>query len=275
MFLTLWCVVVVLGSILLVGLPLSWLLNGRRPLGKTEVLLVPFLGIAGIILPLQNLVYCDVPIARSAPFFWGTVLLAWLWFLKSGHAGPSLRQVLGWPLAACLVVFGIQGLALLDRGAESYLGRAWTDSYNYTVMAQFMADVPFSTPLEAVGNQPYLFTGVAFKSERLGQSILQGFFAVSSGQDAKTLFGPTILLSPTLIALVIFLFGRRLGLPRWQALAAGMAAGLLPGLTGLHLECFLSHALAVPFLLLAPVALYEFNKHGDGRTLVRTALLIA
>ena len=55
MALTIWCVTAVLGSILLAGIPVAWLLKGRRPLTGIDFLLAPFLGIAAILWLLQNL----------------------------------------------------------------------------------------------------------------------------------------------------------------------------------------------------------------------------
>ena len=59
---TLWCIFVVLSSLLAVGLPLRWLLGGGRPLDEDAWIQVPFLGLAAAVLFFQNLVipkdYC-------------------------------------------------------------------------------------------------------------------------------------------------------------------------------------------------------------------------
>src|SRR5262249_57567071 len=68
MVLTLGCVAVSLGSLVLAGLPACWLLNGRRRLREEDYLLAPFLGLAVLVLVLQNLVLLNVPVGRSAPF---------------------------------------------------------------------------------------------------------------------------------------------------------------------------------------------------------------
>src|SRR5271155_3970591 len=84
MLATLWCLVVVFGGLSLVGMPLTWLLNGRRPLQEADHIAVPFLGAAGVIVVLQNLVYLDVPLRLSTPFFWAATVAAWLWFWRAG-----------------------------------------------------------------------------------------------------------------------------------------------------------------------------------------------
>src|SRR5262245_37439509 len=56
MLLTLGCITVVLASPFAVGLPLSWLLNGRQPLSSADWIRAPFLGVAAIVVVLQNLV---------------------------------------------------------------------------------------------------------------------------------------------------------------------------------------------------------------------------
>jgi hypothetical protein len=82
--------------------------------------------------------------------------------------------------------------------------------FNYTTWAQFLADVPFHTGWDAVANHPYLAVPMSLKWDRRGQSFLHAFFSVTSFHDAKTLFGPTILLGPSLTVLAIYALGQRL-----------------------------------------------------------------
>jgi len=275
MALTLWCVTVVLGSLMLAGIPVAWLLRGRRALTGADFLLAPFLGMAAIILLCQNLVYVDIPIAWSTPCVWAAIGIAWIVFCRSGHARVSLRRCPWTVLAAALAVYAVQGLALFATGARDYSGRAWTDVFNYVTLAEFLKDMPFHTSWAEIGNRPGLTTALLFRWDRIGQSVLHGFFAASAGSDARTLFGPTILLCPTLTVLAMVLLARSFGVPRPAALLVGLAAGLLPALTEIHLECFLSHALGLPFLLVFPVALMRAGAQGNRTRLGTAALLFA
>src|SRR5207253_8026714 len=122
---TLWCICVVLTTPFVVGLPLAWLLGGRRPLTPSAWIRAPFLGLSGLILILQNFVYLDVPIAQSAPFLWLLILGAWSWMYRTGHVGASFRRCPQAVLATALAVYLIQGLGLITAGARGYMGRGW------------------------------------------------------------------------------------------------------------------------------------------------------
>src|SRR3954454_23958795 len=105
MLFTAWCVAVVFTSILFLGIPVAWLLSGRRPLNEWGWIQVPFLGIAAVVLVLQNLVYLDVPIKWSAPFLWAAGGLLWLAFLRSGQIRVSLARCPKLLYAAILLVY--------------------------------------------------------------------------------------------------------------------------------------------------------------------------
>jgi hypothetical protein len=154
------------------------------------------------------------------------------------------------------------------------MGKAWSDQFNNTAIAQFLTDERFSSSLLEVGNRPYLVYPIIMKWDRIGQSILHGFFTTSSFSDANTLFEPTIMLSPALIVVAIYGLCRRLGLAKWHALATGVTAGLVSGITMVHLESFLSHALALPLLLFWPVALSELSEHPNWHKLSSAAILL-
>jgi hypothetical protein len=275
MLLTIWCVVVVCGSIFAVGTPVRWLLNSREPLTPSAWVEVPFYGIAAIILFLQNLVYLDVPVSRSTWILWAVVAVLWVWMARRGGATSSLRTCPARVFACAALVYLLQGLGLFIIGARHYVGRAWGDQYNYTALAQFLTDYTFSAALTDIGQPPYLVEIVRLKTERLGQSVLHAFFAATGHTDAKVLFEPTILLSPLLITLAVFALSKRYGLKPGVAVACGMSAGLLPAVALVHLEGFLSQALAIPFLLLAPVLIDDLSKLPRWSNLFGTAMLFA
>jgi hypothetical protein len=237
--------------------------------------LAPFLGVALILVFFQNITLLNVPIRYSAPFFWIAVLAAWTGIVRRGHLRRMFRRFPARLWGACLIVYLVQGLGLLLLGARFYVGRAWTDMFNYTTWAQFLADVPFHVGWEAAANHPWLVAPISMRWDRSGQSVLHAFFAVTSIHDAKTLFAPTILLGPSLTVLAIYALGQKLGLTKPQAVTAGLASGLLPSLASVQVECFLSHSLAIPFLLIMPVLLSDLNRLLDWRSLCRAALVLS
>ena len=275
MFLTLRCIALVLLGPFAVGVPVRWLLGRCRPLDEDGWVEAPFLGIAAIILPLQNLVYRHVPVASSAPWVWAVAALLWLLLWRRGQLGACWRRC-PWPLfAAALAVFLVHALGLLILGAHSYVGRGWPDQFNYTAIAEYLNHWNFSLPQAQIGQRPYLFKGFELRGDRIGQSLLHGFYAVSSGASTKTLFGPSILLMPPLLVLAVYALGRRLQFSRRHALGCGLAAALLPGVTLLHLEGFFSHALVLPLLLCGLAVLEDRETGGDWTAAARAALLLA
>jgi hypothetical protein len=280
---TVCCLGVVLAGLFAVGVPVSWLLGGRKPLDESGWVKAPFLGLAVVVLLLQNLIYLDVRLVWSTPLLWGLVLLLWAWMGCRRQLRESLASCPRGLLAAALAVYAVHGLGLLLLGVSTYVGRGWSDQFSYVAVAQFFIDHRFNTPLTAIGNQPALVAplhvsgvgGYALISERIGSFVLLGFFALTGGGDARLLFEPTILLSPLLIVLAVYALCRRLSLPPGRSLLTSVAAGLLPGVASIHLESFLSHAHAVPLLLLFPAMLDELNERPRRGTLVAAALLMA
>jgi hypothetical protein len=235
----------------LIGLALgSNLGEGEKPA------LWGFLGVSGVVLGMQNLVYLGIPIRTGSAFLF--FLLGVLFFARP----ELLRRVWAeWlcidkiPFFMALAVFLIQGLGLLIRGCQKYVGRGWHDLFNYVATAQFLVDHPFRTCYEQNLLRPYLAIAIAKKDDRIGASVLQGFYSVITGQDAAVVAGPTILLGAPLTALAVYLLSIRYGLSKRVACWAGLFSGSLPALAMLHLECFLSQVLAIPFLLLWPYIL--------------------
>jgi len=257
-----------------VGVPVQWLLGGRRPLDERGWAYAPFLGMAVIVLVLQNLVYCNLPITRTAWTVWAAAALLWVPIVRKRQLRACLAAC-PWRLyGVVLLVYAVHGAGLFALGARAYVGRGWSDQFNYTAQAEFLARLPFRTTLDVAGEKPWLTWPILFKYDRIGAPVLQGFLAVSGGASTKAVFGPLILLSPALTALALYTLARRFGLEDWRALAAAAAGGLLPGLAYLHLECYLSHALAVPLLLLFPLALDEWNGRCTPGALLRAALLL-
>jgi hypothetical protein len=170
----------------------------------------------------------------------------------------------------------VHGVGVLRLGCKDYNGRSFTDQYNYASLSQFLVDVPFSTDWDAIGHRPYLADGLKLKDiDRLGAMLLQGFFAVTTGRDTKTVFEPLMLLGPALTVPLLVCLGRRLGLGRWSSLLAAMAAGLMPAVCLLRLNCFLSQVVSIPLLLLAVLALHDCARRAGVATVLRAALALA
>jgi hypothetical protein len=248
MLATVLCIVTALASPFLVGLPVRRLLRRGRPLTERAWLEAPFVGVAIIILALQNLVYLDVPLRRSIPWFWLAVGLLWLAVRPWREWTEWRRNCPRVILAACVGVYLIQGLGLLSLGAPGYLGNWMSDQLAYAATAEFLADYPFSTSADEIGPRPYFLLALSFKDDRIGQAIMHGFLAVSSGQEVPALYEATSLLGPALLVIPFYWLARGHGRRRQPALLLGVTAGLLPAVTQLHLEGFLSQTLALPFL---------------------------
>lgn len=272
--LTVWCIAVTVGSLLFVGWPLARVLWKTDAAEETWVL-APLIGQAVVILILQNLVYLDLPVKLSAPLLWLGTAGFWLWLAKTRRLRDGRRPAPWALLALGTVTYLVQGIGLLIAGAASYVGRAWHDQLNYTLVAQLLVDYRFSLPLQAVDNHPYLVRAIQLRQDRIGQSVLQAFFATSTLTDAKTAFEPTILLAPPLTALATYLLARRCGVARTASLAIGLAGGTLPAIAAVHLECFLSQALAIPLLLLWPIVIADVARAGGWRREAVAALLLA
>ena len=111
--LTLWCILIALVVPFIVGLPLCWLLVGRRSLVERDYLLAPFLGIAIVVLVLQNLVWLDLPIHLTAPVAWLAALAAWALLWRAGQWRALLNAALRVPLAVFVGVYLVSGVGLL------------------------------------------------------------------------------------------------------------------------------------------------------------------
>ena len=278
MLLTIWCILVSIGSLYFIGLPVSILLY-RGDNYETRWILSPFIGLSAIILISQNLVYLGVPIGLSTPWIWAVACLLWVWVIKTRRLITLFSAIPYRILGSALAAYMVQGIGLLLVGAKYYVGRAWHDQFNYTAIAQFLTDYPFNLSFADIQTQPYLVAAsTSLKFDRIGQSIFQGFLAVSTLTDAKTTFEPAILLAPLLIVLAIYCLTEKLSQARSSSglfLLPMVAAGALPGIAMVHLESFFSQALAIPLLMLWPFIVSEAIEKPDSKRLFVASLLLA
>lgn len=273
--LTVWCIVISFGSLFFIGMPIALLLSRAGDDDSTHWILAPFVGLSVIILTLQNLAYLDVRIGLSAPWLWAAACLLWVWVIKKGRFIPLISAFPLRPLLSAFSVYLIQGMGLILVGASYYVGRAWHDQFNYTAIAQFLVDYPFSFSVNDISNQPFLFQAVSRKLDRIGQSIFHGFLSASTFTDAKTTFEIAILIAPPLITLAVYRLASQLMRSGTLALLAATAAGILPGIAMVHLESFFSQALVIPFLILWPYIISEAMKKAGAREILGASLILA
>lgn len=272
MLLTFWLIFIVFISPILVGFPVVYLLSKEKDSSRFWIK-VFFIGLSVIVLPLQNLAYLNVPLKYSAFILWAItgILLVFL-LLKRPVKIPAINRTI-FSFAGFIYLF--HSLGLLIVGAKYYLGRAWIDQFNYVSTAQFLIDYPYMASYERFSNMPYLYEAVFKKADRIGQSILHGFFSVSSFNDSKVLFEPTIMLTVPLIFLASYLLSLRIGFQKKDALLAGLFASVMPSITVLHLESFLSNAIGIPFLIILPVFVIDALESKRWQDFVMLSLIIA
>jgi hypothetical protein len=271
---TAWCIILTLTAPLILGAPWRWLLGGCRPLDRDGWVVAPFIGIGVTVLVLQNLVYADFPIRRMAWLPWALAALLWVSMAWRGQLRASLRTAPWGLFGLAAAVYLLHGAGLLVLGVEHYVGHAWSDQFNYTVWAEFFTRWPYSTGLDVLGEAPWLGAAVSLKHDRIGQTLLHAFLMVSGQEEARPLFGPTILLGPALTVLAVHALAERFGLSGLRARLAAAAAGLLPAVAMMHQDCFLSHALASPLLLMLLVGLDDLARAPRIGTLLRAVVLL-
>jgi hypothetical protein len=254
-----------------VGAPVTWLVLGCRQLRPRDWLWTPFFGLAAIICPLQTLaVLADLPLVRTAAWFWVATGVGWAVLLTHRCGRGSLRSVPWRVVGLALAVYVGQGAGVVAAGVERYRGNLRSDQYPYIVAAQFLMDEPFSTDWPNLGDRPWVVLPITLKPERLGQFVTHGFFALTAGHEALDLFFPTLLLSPSLMVPAMFLLGPQCGLPRrWTAWAA-VTAALAPGVELLVSLSYLSHALCLPVLIAFLAGIIRLARGGGWRPLAGT-----
>lgn len=275
MLLTLWCMVVAIGSLFFFGLPIAAFFVEQNDEPSKIWLDAPLAGLSFVILTLQNLVYLDVRIGISTPWLWLIGIGLWLWLAKKRRLGTMLSTFPRSLMFTLIAVYLLHSLGLVFWGATFYVARGWVDEFNYTAIAHFLNEYPFSLTLAQIPHQPILVKAIELKLDRIGVMVFQGFLASSTFTDPKTVFEPFILLAPVLTALVVYQFARRLTLASHLVVFATVAAGVLPALTSVHIETFLSQALGIPFLLLLPLSVSDALERPSWKRLLFASLILA
>ena len=208
---------------------------------------------AGVLM-LQDLLICDARLRWTAPAA-GAIALAGLsgWWRDQRQPALTAPYRLGWaPIALMAAVYLFQSAGLIQAGPRDYYGYARQDQSNYVLLAEFLVEKPFSTTLADVGPHPWMVKGVQTKTERLGQSVANGYLAGVTGSDASFTYGAVSTFAVALVAAAVWGCLLAFGAPTWVAGLAGAWAGVLPALTANHLDGFFSQTCTVfCFLALA------------------------
>lgn len=231
---------------------------------------VPLVGAGVLILVCQNLLYLDLRVRYSAILVWICVAT---YLARRLSVFAASRDYFPWKLVATgIAIYLVHGSGLLVSGASNYYGYGWVDMYNYVSQAQFFVDFPYSSALDT---HEYLRTAHFYKHDRIGQSVLHAFVAASSGADAQQAFGATILLSPMLIFFALYLLSISMGFKRRFAYSAAIVASLSPAVASVHLECFFSQAMAMPFIYLWPLVVANLQSDPGIRSTSVAGLLFS
>lgn len=223
-----------------------------------------FLGISFIIIILQTITYLNIPLSISSFLFLMFVAagIILIYLKKKPLSLPNPPLIL---LLLAVTVIAANGLGFFTLGPSNYLGYGWIDQHNYVGISQFLIDYPFNTGLDQIEDTPYLVDAILKKDDRIGQSVLQGFVAVISCVNAKTAYGAISLLSPLLTFFAVWLLSQRIIKEKWAQYGAAVSASCIPGFALIHLQDFLSQALAVPFFLISPLIIYLALNEKDWR----------
>ena len=273
--LTTWCIFISFSSLFIIGIPVRLLLQNRDTNNDMTWIYAPFYGLAAIVLLLQNPVYLDIPISISAFILFGAAVLLWIWLIIKIKIIYLFKKI-PWRIIVCaLLVYSIHAMGLLILGVKYYVARAWHDQYNYICTAQFLSEFPFNASFKSITN-PYLSTALNAKADRIGQSVFHAFLSVITFTDAKLTFETSILLVPFLIVLAVYGLARQVfNLDERKSLLTASAAGLLPAIAMVHIECFFSQAMVIPLLLIWPLIVNTAINKPNFKTLLSAAFIFA
>jgi hypothetical protein len=245
-----------------VGLALRFFLPKEFSL-LNKVLFSLMGGLVLVVLIPQNLVYLGVPVRISAWLILSAALVqVWLCRYKFAawagtlYSNGDIRTM----ATVILLTVTFHGLAPIQQGLEWYYGKGHFDQINYVLLAEFLKENPYSTTAQDIGLRPWLVGPVGFqvsaeqlgtdsgpgvemaglKKERLGQSIITAEISVWSGTDGKGGYAATVIFFLTLLAVCVYIVLRETGIDRFMAGSGALLAALLPAITRLSLDGFLS-----------------------------------
>ena len=241
------------------------LLAGKTKNNLSDRLICLICGFSLSVIILQNLVYCNIRLLFAGPLVMSFALVGLFFEIKKSvlrlktfilHIGyrkkPLAKALI--ILGALLIVYVVESLPVISKGVNDYYGNAHQDQVNYVQIAEFFIEKPFYTSYADIGLHPWMVKGVDFKNQRLGASIANGSLAVLSGVDAKQAYGALITFYILLAGLGVYVLARILGLGNYASIFSALWASLLPIITRIHLDGFLSQV-AVGFVI--PALIYN------------------
>ncbi len=210
-------------------------------------------GLAGFsvaLLLLQALVYVDWPLRKSAPLLGIVAAVGFaLLGLRLWRARPMINRrkwrEIGLVLGAGAGAGLVHSTSLIGIGSDRFVGQAQIDHVNYVMMAQFLADEPFSTDLHAIGLRPWIWMPLQWKYSRLTQCVTLGTVAVLTGSDAQRSWGATAVFFTILLGTALAALWRVVGVPGWAAAGLGLAGAATPVVTSIYLIGFFSQLTAL------------------------------
>jgi len=261
-FLLLWQLFVLFTCCLGVGLTLRSLLPKEFSL-LHKALFCLLGGLFLAVLTGQNLVYLNIPVRISAWIVLAFALvqvwlcrgklLAWTRTCSSKAEFRTLALVV-------LLTITFHGVVPIRQGLEWYYGKGHFDQINYVLLAEFLKDEPYRTGEQDIGLRPWLLRPVGFqvtaeqlgassgpglemiglKKQRIGQSIVAADISVWSGTDGKASYAATMIFFLAVLAICLYVCLRESGIDCFMASSGALLAALLPALTRLSLDGFLS-----------------------------------
>jgi hypothetical protein len=280
-FTLIWQLIVLSACCTGAGLALRGLIPAQFP-PLPRALFLMLGGLFLVVLIPQNLVYLGVPVRISAWLLLGGAFWQ-IWVCRhkflalrsTFHANADLRTL----AVVIFLVITFHGFVPIRQGLEWYYGKGHFDQINYVLLAEFLKEEPYGTSQQEIGLRPWLLGPVGFhdpveqlsaasgpgletiglKNERIGQSIVTAEISAWSGIDGKAGYAATVLFFLMLLAICVYLFLRETGINSWMAGSGALLAALLPAVTRLSLDGFLSQT-SILFVFPFFVSLL---RHGD------------
>ena len=197
-----------------------------------------------VVLIPQNLVYLGVPVRISAWLLLaGALVQVWLCrhnsvaWIRTFYSNADIRML----AAVILLTVTFHSVVPIQQGLKWYYGKGLPDHLNYVEIAEFLKDEPYGTSEQDVGLRPWLLkTATILKKWRIGQSIITAEISVWSGTDGKGGYAATVIFFLALLAICLYVFLRDIGIDCFMAGSGALLAALLPAVTRLSLNGFLS-----------------------------------
>ena len=150
-------------------------------------------------------------------------------------------------LSVVVATAGFHSVVPIQQGLDAYYGKAHVDQINYVILAEYLKEEPYKTDMRDIGYRPWLLRPVRLKEERIGQSIVTAEISEFSATNAKTGYAATYIFFLAALALCIYVLLRDLDTNPIPAGFGAFLATILPAITRLTLDGFLSQT-AVLFL---------------------------